>query len=282
MSLRRSGLGRPTLMKGRVHDDRVVACLDRLRDEVAPEERGFDAGAGKVAACRLQRLMIRFVKIDRRDALAAVDQLGGQDSPSRRRSRRPCPTDPPAALRPEACEPGSIRPCENMPGAVSKRPSISTGGLSRLQFPGNGQAIGGRVKPEGQAMIFRRLPVERDQLAQPLGQAGDAVLLAAGDDHQPAIGRPVRAPRRCRARSRRGGGRTAPAPPRSHRLRHWRRCDALRAAAPGNRAGSPAPATARSRSRRARGSPVRRRGTARGRRLPASTASRPRTDGTGF
>ena len=118
-------------------------------------------------------------------------------------------------------------------------------------------------------MIFRRLPVERDQLAEALAQAGDAVLLAAGDHDQPAgltrssaSAMPSSFWPRCRPQST--------SAPRSPRLRHVAstRCS-LRAAAPESRAGSPAPATVSHRSRRAAGSPVRRRGTARARRPPA-------------
>lgn len=42
------------------------------------------------------------------------------------------------------------------------------------------------AEPEGDAVIFRLAAFDPDQLRQPLAQGGDAVVLRAGDDDQPA------------------------------------------------------------------------------------------------
>ena len=57
-------LGRPAAMKGRVHDDGVVAPLDRLAQQIDPEEARLEACLADIALGRLKRVEIRFVKVE--------------------------------------------------------------------------------------------------------------------------------------------------------------------------------------------------------------------------
>ena len=59
--------GRPAAMKGRVHDDRVIAPLDRLRSaDRSRRSRGVDACPADIALRCLQRVEVRLVEIEPR------------------------------------------------------------------------------------------------------------------------------------------------------------------------------------------------------------------------
>ena len=70
----RSGLGRPALMERRVHDDRVVAGLDRLGEQVVPEEAGFDAARRQDCGARprARRSLLRKGRPTSRSGSASV------------------------------------------------------------------------------------------------------------------------------------------------------------------------------------------------------------------
>ena len=73
-----------------------------------------------------------------------------------------------------------------MPGAVVEAAVDQRAGIGGAQVLRQLGISAGRAEPEGDAVIFRQMAVERHKLVDALAQAGDAVILAAGNDDQPA------------------------------------------------------------------------------------------------
>ena len=106
------------------------------------------------------------------------------DSPSRRQNRLPAPLQVSGRCPASSCEPASIRSCENMPGAATKRPSARP--ASMRQPCDRRFRIGRPTKPHRDAMIFRQMALEFDKFFKPLAQACHAFVGAASDDdHAP-------------------------------------------------------------------------------------------------